>query len=168
MPLTVRELRGDDVEILIPLLVLAEPEEDALRWGLAHLSDAVYAAEDDGSLVGAVSVRWRAEAAVIEELAIDPARQGRGYGRRIVEWVLDEARRRSKWAVEVGTPNSSTGNMAFYQRCGFRFQGIRRDYFSYYRDYYGGPRVENGIEVRDLVMFRREIETSDVKREHGG
>jgi RimJ/RimL family protein N-acetyltransferase len=64
--------------------------------------------------------------------------------------------RRGKRAVEVGTANASIGNLAFYQKCGFRFDHVRRDYFSYYRE----PRVEHGIEVRDLVVFRYEIDAA--------
>jgi len=158
MPIELRELHGPAIERVIPLLALAEPQEEALRWGLAHLSDTVYAVEDDGVLVGAVSMRWRGEPAEIEELAVAETRQGRGYGRAIVEAIMAEARRRGKRAVDVGTPNASIGNIAFYQKCGFRMERIRRDYFAYYEHYYGGARVENGIEVRDLVMFRRAVE----------
>lgn len=158
MPLTIVELSGGEVEAVVPLLVLAEPEEDALRWGLAHLSDAVHAAYDDaGALVAAVSVRWGGEPVSIEELAVDPARQGEGIGRAVVAWVLDEAGRRGKRAVTVGTTNAAIGNIAFYQKCGFRLHAVKRDYFSYYERYYGGVRVENGIPVRDMVVLRMEL-----------
>jgi hypothetical protein len=60
MPLTVRLLETHEIDDVIPLLVLAEPQEDALRWGLAHLSDAVYVAEDERrAVVGSVSVESR-------------------------------------------------------------------------------------------------------------
>ena len=53
MTLTIRQVRPEEIEALIPLLVQAEESEDALRWGLAHLSDAVYQADDAGALVAA-------------------------------------------------------------------------------------------------------------------
>jgi hypothetical protein len=34
---------------------------------------------------------------------------------------------------------------------------VRRDYFSYYRT----PRIEHGIEVRDLLVFRRDVGPRD-------
>ncbi|KAB8143895.1 GNAT family N-acetyltransferase [Chloroflexia bacterium SDU3-3] len=153
MDLQIYQLEGAAVERAIPLLMLAEPSEWALRWGLAHLSDAVYAAEDAGALVGAVSVQWRSDPCEIEELGVAPERQGQGIGRAMVAWVAGEARRRGKTAILVGTPNSSIGNLAFYQRIGFRMDHIRRDYFRYYNP----PRVENGIPMRDMVMFRQEL-----------
>jgi len=142
-----------EVEVLVPLLLLAEPSERALRWSLAHLSDAVYRLDADGALVGAATVRWEGDPCEIVELAVAEALHGRGFGRHLVEWIAGEAARRGKRAVEVGTSNASLGNLAFYQRCGFRMHHVRRDYFSYYRT----PRVEHGIEVRDLLVFRRDV-----------
>ena len=147
----------DGVEALVPLLLLAEPSERALRWSLAHLSDAVYRLDVDGAHAGppaaAATIRWEGEPCEIVELAVGPERQGRGVGRAFLDWIAAEARRRGKRAVEVGTANASLGNLAFYQRCGFRMHHVRRDYFSYLR----APRVEHGIEVRDLLVFRREV-----------
>src|SRR5688500_13893759 len=36
-----REIEGDEVERVVPLLLLAEPSERALRWSIDNLSDAV-------------------------------------------------------------------------------------------------------------------------------
>ena len=68
---------------------------------------------------------------------------------------VTEASRRGKRAIEVGTANASIGKLAFYQRCGFRFDHVRRDPFRYHRT----PLYENGIEIRDLVVFRRDLTT---------
>lgn len=149
----VREATGADVEALVPLLLLAEPSERALRWSLAHLSDAVYRLDVGGTLAGAATLRWDGDPCEIVELAVAGERHGQGLGRHFLGWIAGEARRRGKRAIEVGTANASLGNIAFYQRCGFRMHHVRRDYFSYYR----APRVEHGIEVRDLLVFRREV-----------
>lgn len=53
----------------------------------------------------------------------------------------------------VGTANSSIGNLAFYQKCGFRLCGIRRDFFLSYPQ----PIWENGIRALDMVMFERDL-----------
>jgi predicted N-acetyltransferase YhbS len=61
------------------------------------------------------------------ELAVAPKRHGQGIGRAIVAWLIEEARRRGKTAVLVGTANSSIGNIAFYQKVGFRMDsGAKR------------------------------------------
>lgn len=141
------------VERLVSTLLLAEPSESALRWSLDHLSDAVYRADRDGVLAAAVTMRWNGDPCEIVELGVAEGLHGRGIGRGVVAWLCDEARRRGKRAIDVGTSNASLGNLAFYQKCGFRFDHVRRDYFRYYRT----PRYEHGIEVRDLVVFRCEL-----------
>jgi GNAT superfamily N-acetyltransferase len=154
---TIQQAQNHEIEQLVPLLLLAEPAEGALRWGLANLVDAVYRMDNGAALVGAATMRWRAEPCEINELAITPERQGQGLGRVFVGWLADEARRRGQRAMLVGTPNSSIGNIAFYQRVGFRMHEVRRDYFGYYARYYGGPKFENGIETRDMLVFRMEL-----------
>lgn len=150
----IRQAQPDEVEGLIPLLLLAEPSERALRWGLAHLVDAVYCMERDGQPIGAATLRWRDDPAEIQELAIAPAWQRQGLGRRFVAWLLDEARRRGKRALQVGTDNASVENFLFYQRCGLRMDHVRRDYFWYYRP----PRFKHGLQVRDMLVFRIELD----------
>jgi GNAT superfamily N-acetyltransferase len=87
------------------------------------------------------------------ELAIIPEEQGKGLGKAFVAWLLAEARRRCKREMLVGTANSSITNIAFYQKCGFRMDHIRRDYFRYYRE----PHYENGIRIQDMLVFRYKL-----------
>jgi GNAT superfamily N-acetyltransferase len=153
MSITIRPARPDEIEALIPLLLLAEESEPGLRWGLANLVDTVYRADDGDALVGAATMQWRADPCEIMELAIAPERQGQGLGKQLVAWLVDEARRRGKQAILVGTANASIDNIAFYQKCGFRMDSVRKDYFWYYRE----PVFENGIQIRDMLVFRRSL-----------
>jgi N-acetylglutamate synthase-like GNAT family acetyltransferase len=153
MTLAIREAGPDEIEALIPILRQAEETESALRRSLANLSDAVYRMDDDGQLVGAATMQWRDDPCEIIELGIAPERQGRGLGKHLVAWLIEEARRRSKRQMLVGTANSSIDNIAFYQKCGFRMDQVRKDYFWYYRE----PHYEHGIQVRDMLVFRYEL-----------
>jgi GNAT superfamily N-acetyltransferase len=153
MDIVIQQARPDEIETLIPMLLQAEESEGALRWGMKHLVDAVYRADADGVLVGAATMQWRGEPCEIMELAVATERHGQGIGREIVAWLIDEARRRGKTAVLVGTANSSIGNIAFYQKTGFRMDHVRKDYFRYYRE----PHYENGIQIRDMLVFRYEL-----------
>src|SRR5437763_7171651 len=103
MVITIREARDAEIEMLIPLLLQAEESESALRWSLANLVDAVYRADEDEQLVGAATVQWRNDPCEIMELAVAPEHQGRGIGRQIVDWLKEEAQRRGKTAMLVGT-----------------------------------------------------------------
>lgn len=160
MELTIREARGGEIEELIPLLVAAEPSERALRWGMAHLSDATYRVELGGALVAAANVQWRGEPCEIMELAVAEGRRGQGIGRQVVAWLLAEARRRGKRQMLVGASNAALGNFAFYQRCGFRMHEVRRGYFGYYERHADGPLFENGIQVQDMLVFSYDLAPS--------
>lgn len=150
MSIVIAKAEPDEVEALFPLLLMAEPSESALRWSLNNLSDTVYKVSIDEEVVGVATMRWQSEPCEIVELAVREDRQGQGVGRRVIEWLIDEARRRGKEQILVGTGNASIGNIVFYQRCGFRMDHIRRDYFWYYQE----PIFEHGIAVRDMVVFR--------------
>ena len=154
MPITIREAHATELESLVPLLLLAEPSESALRWSLGNLSDAAYRMDDDGALVGAATIRWRRDPCEIVEFAVAERRQGQGLGRRFVAWLVDEARRRGKRAMVVGTGNARIGNIVFYQKCGFRMHRVRPDYFWYYRE----PVFEEGIRLRDMLVFRYAVD----------
>ena len=156
MAIRIHQIEGAAIEQVIAVLLQAEHSERALRWGLRNLADAVYRMDDDHHLLGAATMQWRADPCEIGELAIVPERHGQGLGRMLVEWLCDEARRRGYRAILVGTSNASIGNLAFYQKIGFRMDHIRQDYFGYYRQ----PLFENGIQVRDMVVFRRELQSS--------
>jgi N-acetylglutamate synthase-like GNAT family acetyltransferase len=153
MAITIREAHAGEINDLIPILRQAEESELALRWSLANLSDTVYRLDDDGQLVGAATMQWRGDPCEIMELAIAPERQGQGLGKQFVSWLIDEARGRGKRQLIVGTANSSIDNIAFYQKCGFRMDHVRKDYFWYYRKLH----YENGIRIRDMLVFNIDL-----------
>ena len=148
METIIRACQEQDLEAVIDILLLAEPSRRALEWSLSHMSDTVYRLDVDGIVRGAATVRWRDPCEIIE-LAVAPDSQGKGYGRQLVHWIVAEAKGRGLVRILVGTSNASIGNIRFYQRCGFRMDHVRRDYFWYYRE----PIFENGIQARDLLMF---------------
>lgn len=153
MQLDIREAREDELETLFPLLLLAEPSASALRWGLKNLSDTVYRMDTDGRLAGAATMRWRRDPCEMLELAILRERQGKGLGKRFVAWLVAEAGRRGKPEIIVGTSTTSAANIIFYQKCGFRPDHVRQDYFWYYDK----PVYENGLVVRDMLVFRLDL-----------
>jgi GNAT superfamily N-acetyltransferase len=163
MPITLEQVEGPEVEELVPLLLLAESSKRALRWSLENLSDTVYRVQESGQLVGAATMRWNSEPCEIVELAVAERRQRHGLGTKIVRKLLAEARRRGKQTILVGTGNSSIENIIFYQRCGFRMDHIRRDYFWYHRR----AEIENGIRLRDMLVFSYDLTASSSNQRPG-
>lgn len=92
--------------------------------------------------------------AEIANIAVDAAWRGRGIGRRLVAHAALSAGARGAARLWVGTGNSSIGQLAFYQRCGFRIDCVDRDFFT---RKYPEPIFENGIRCRDMVRLSLEL-----------
>ena len=71
--------------------------------------------DDDGNILGcaALSIIW-ADLAEIRSLAVDEAARGRGIGRRLTEWVIEEARR-----LQIRRIMSLTYEQGFFEKLGF-------------------------------------------------
>jgi GNAT superfamily N-acetyltransferase len=59
-------------------------------------------------------------AAHVEQVSVDPAYAGRGWGRRLLDHVADNARRHGLVAVTLTTFRDVPWNAPYYERCGFR------------------------------------------------
>jgi hypothetical protein len=65
---------------------------------------------------------------------------------------VHEARRAGARRLDVATATADTGNLRFYQRCGFRMSLVVRDAFG---PHTGCPEPIdiNGVPLRDQVWF---------------
>ena len=146
---------GDGRVALLPLLYLADDAEEHVR---AHLDEGhVFGLVEDGTIIGAVQAVPRHDddepgTVDLTLVAVAEVHQRRGAGKRLVALVLDELRQLGFTRALVGTSNAGIGQLAFYQRCGFRMHSIERDHFDAARGY-DGTQMENGIVHRDLVWF---------------
>ena len=133
------------------LLLLADEQEDMVDRYLER--GTMYVLEDGGAV--------RAECVVTDEgdgilelknLAVAPAVQGRGYGRRLVEF-LAETYAGTFRTMQVGT-GDSPATRPFYERCGFVFHHRIERFFS---DHYDHPIYECGVQLVDMVYLQREL-----------
>jgi ribosomal protein S18 acetylase RimI-like enzyme len=92
----------------------------------------------------------------LKAVAVDTAQQNRGIGRRLLAAVIEDLRKRGVRRAIVGTANAGIGQLAYYQKAGFRLLRIERDFFSPARGY---PAVmeDNGIRLRDMVWMDLEL-----------
>lgn len=108
----------------------------------------VLGARAEAGLAGFCVVRRIVDEAWILEIAVDPARRRRGFGRVLVE---EAARVAASWNVaslwlEVRASNAAA--RALYAACGFVEQGVRR---GYYRP------VVDGAAREDAVLLARRV-----------
>lgn len=139
-----------DYDLLIPLLHDADEDDARTASALADEANIAYAAYSGTECVGAALMRWKPDESEILYIAVREQDRGKGYGTALISELLKLARKQSTKAVIVGTANSSVDNIRFYQKCGFRMDSIRKDFFSYF----GRAVYENGILIQDMLMLR--------------
>ena len=150
MPIVLQQVSYPVTETLISILHDADEDDQRIRTTLANEAYTSYAAIDGEQLVGAATMRE----SEIEYIAVAPMQRGKGSGKAIMAALLAEARLRNVRAVLVGTGNSSWDTIAFYQKCGFRMDHVRKDYFHYIHP----PLIEDGIRLQDMLVLRWENE----------
>jgi len=139
-------------ERFLPLLLLADESGQQVR-SYMESGDLYSYSLGDGTVVGMI-LAIALEPGVIElkAVAVEPEHQEQGIGKRMLADVLTELRTRGYKRVIVGTANAAIGQLAYYQKAGFRLLRIERDFFSPARGY---PEimVDHGIQLRDMVWM---------------
>src|SRR5215468_11960763 len=70
--------------------------------------------------VGGYLISWpKMEAYFIDNIAVDPARQGLGLGRQLIEYAVREAKRHNLSAIQLYTNSTMTENLEIYAHMGF-------------------------------------------------
>ena len=91
----------------------------------------------------------------IKNIATDPTAQGKGYGRKLIDFVMDHYRDRCAKML-VGTGDSPL-TVPFYQKCGFKEHHRVKNFFT---DNYDHPIFEAGVQLVDMVYLARETEAA--------
>ncbi|WP_044476865.1 GNAT family N-acetyltransferase [Oceanobacillus massiliensis] len=149
----VRRWNGDEAAPL-DLLLLADPSqayiEDYLQRGQCFI------AEMDNQLIGVfVLLQTRPGTVELANIAVKETEHGKGIGKQLVMYAIQIAKSSGYKSIEVGTGNSSIGQLALYQKCGFRITGIERDYFI--RNY-NEEIMENNIQCRDMIRLALDLQ----------
>jgi GNAT superfamily N-acetyltransferase len=80
----------------------------------------VWLLEDDDGLAAVLELDDRDDHLWIENVAVDPKRQGRGLGRWLLGFAEGEARRLGRSELRLMTNERYTKNIAMYERYGYR------------------------------------------------
>lgn len=135
------------------LLLTADPSRESVDDYLKR--GDCYIAETGQQTVGVyVLLPTRPEMVELVNVAVVEAHQGKGIGKQLVEDAIQKSKDCGYRTIEVGTGNSSIGQLALYQKCGFRMTGIDRNYFlRHYRE----EIFENGIQCKDMIRLSQDL-----------
>jgi ribosomal protein S18 acetylase RimI-like enzyme len=133
----IRRAGPEDIPALVGLLRLlfsiekdfvfdAAKQERGLRLLLSRAEAAVFAAEQDGEVIGMctgqllISTAQGGLSALIEDVAVLPAQQGKGVGRRLVAaaeaWAVSQGASR----MQLLADRNNAPALAFYQKMKFQ------------------------------------------------
>ncbi|MBU9708063.1 GNAT family N-acetyltransferase [Paenibacillus sp. AK121] len=138
----------------LELLLLADPSRQLVEEYLKR--GQCYVAEIEHQIVGVyVLLPTRPETIEVVNIAVAEVMHGKGIGRQLVTHAIETARSQGYKTLEIGTGNSSIGQLALYQKCGFRIVGVDRDFFV--RHNYLEEIYENGIQCRDMIRMSQDL-----------
>ncbi|KTS81891.1 acetyltransferase [Paenibacillus jamilae] len=138
----------------LELLLLADPSRQLVEEYLKRGQCCV--AEIEHQIVGVyVLLPTRPETIEVVNIAVAEVMHGKGIGRQLVTHAIETARSQGYKTLEIGTGNSSIGQLALYQKCGFRIVGVDLDFFV--RHNYLEEIYENGIQCRDMIRMSQDL-----------
>lgn len=141
----------EDKKRFLPLLLLGDEQESMIDRYLER--GRLYVLED-GAVKGVCVVTREGDGVLeLKNLAVDPAFQRQGCGRRLVEFVKGGGAGRCS-VLLVGT-GDSPGTLSFYKKCGFAPSHVVKDFFI---DHYDHPIFEEGRQLRDMIYLKMEPE----------
>ncbi|WP_454190215.1 GNAT family N-acetyltransferase [Paenibacillus sp. Marseille-Q7038] len=144
---------GKEEPVPYEILLLADPSKAVIDEYIhrGQRSVAVFHGESIGIVV---LLHTRPQTYEIVNLAVKEKYQGKGIGRALLRYALEQAKDQGASTIEIGTGNSSLDQLGFYQREGFRITGIDRDFFI---KHYPDSIIENGILCVDMLRLSKEV-----------
>lgn len=132
------------------LLLLADEQEDMIDRYLER--GVMYVLEDDGVKAACVVTDEGNGILELKNIAVAPDFQRKGYGKALVEFLIQTYRGQYQ-VLQVGTGDSPS-TIPFYESCGFRRHHLVKNFFV---DHYDHPIYECGVQLVDMVYLQREL-----------
>lgn len=134
------------------ILLLADESEEMIQTYM-HEGDFHIITVNGRNAGGCLCTYPDSSTIEIKNIAVKEAFRRQGIGRAAVKKIEEFYRKEGRTAVIAGTSNSSIENLSFYQKAGFRFHCIKKDFFLSYPE----PFYENGIQGIDMIVFHKKL-----------
>lgn len=150
-PYNIRQITTNK-KALLDLLLLGDEQESMIDRYLDR--GEMFALSNNDQRAIAVAVVTTEDRGVIElkNLAVNPAFQRRGYGRKMVDFICQHFRHRAH-TILVGTGESQQ-TISFYESCGFSYSHRVADFFTFNYDH---PIFGEGKLLRDMIYLKKRL-----------
>ncbi|WP_332449924.1 GNAT family N-acetyltransferase [Methanoculleus sp.] len=140
----------DDKRRFLDLLLEGDEQESMID---AYLDRGDMFALYDGDLKSICVVTHEGDGICeLKNIATYEEFRGRGYGRRLVEYIFEHYRGRCR-VMLVGTGDPPR-ILRFYERCGFTLSHRVENFFV---DHYDHPMYDCGEQLVDMVYLRKDL-----------
>ncbi|WP_438313017.1 GNAT family N-acetyltransferase [Sporosarcina sp. FA9] len=140
-------------QLPMELLLLADPAREIVEEYVQR--GECFIAEIEQQTIGVyVLLPTRPETVELVNVAVVEGLRGRGIGKSLVLNAISVAKIKGYKTIEIGTGNSSVGQLVLYQQCGFRIIGVDPNFFV---RHYSGKIFENGIWCRDMIRLSQDL-----------
>ncbi len=155
MALNIRLANRADMGAMIPVINAAfsiEEFMDGTRTDVERLDPMFDTGEflvgfEGDALVASIYTETREdERGYFGMLSVDPAQQGKGYGRIMVEAAEDHLRRRGAKVVDIMVLNLRTELPPFYRKLGYVETGIE--------EFRPSRPMKSGVECHGIIMTK--------------
>lgn len=138
----------NDKKAYIDLLLLADEQESMIDKYLER--GEMFVLNDDGVKAECVVTKETDGIYEIKNIAVMPDFQRKGYGKRLIDFLLSYYTDCNVMLVGTGDVPSS---LSFYKKCGFVESHRIKNFFT---DNYDHPMFEDGKQLVDMVYLKRE------------
>ncbi|MDR0348319.1 MAG: GNAT family N-acetyltransferase [Tannerella sp.] len=90
----------------------------------------------------------------LKNIAVAESYQGKGIGSVLLDKAYRIAKEKEYWEMIVGTADCGIKQIRFYERNGFVKYDVKENFFL---EIYDQPIYENGVQLKDMVMLKKEI-----------
>ncbi|NVK52261.1 MAG: GNAT family N-acetyltransferase [Flavobacteriaceae bacterium] len=133
--------KTNNLKELYPLLLLADPDKEKIDSYLTK-SDC-FVLELNMKIIGVLVLQKLNEASSeIMNVAILEKYQNKGFGEKLIKYVVNQSKNEKEYRFVICTGNSSISQLLLYQKLGFTIFDIKYNYFT---KNYRTPIFENGI-----------------------
>lgn len=141
----------------LELLLLADEQESMIDRYLER--GDMFVLEDNGAKAVCVVTDEGNGTCELKNIAVTPTSQRQGYGKKLINYLINHySGKYMQMIVGTGDVPSTVG---FYQSCGFEYSHRIENFFI---DNYDHLMVEEGILLKDMVYFKRNIKVNFVIR----
>ncbi len=160
--ITIKRIANEDVPY--DLLFLADENDEQIS---KYKDVAVFwGAKVDGEIVGILGLtEIHEQASEIVNIAVAEKFENRRIATKLIQEAIAYSKEKPYREIVIKTGNCGIKQLYLYQRCGFRFDAINKNYIA---EHYPMPIFENDIQCLDQIVLKKTLVSDPASSSENG